>query len=158
MADVLAPFTGFGDDTNTSVKFGILAERGTGTVPNWNGGPRLRQWAIANSDRTITQQTGRDPWRVTFRVEFESIAEMELMDNLQGTRATLRYQHGMTKTAGGTVATLAGVTYLILPDTLLERLEDETYEVDGHCEAAVTFSRSGESSAYYGFAVYGEDV
>lgn len=156
MADLLAPFTGFGDDTNTSVKFGILAP--DGRVPNWSGGPRLRQHAIANSDRTVTQQTGRDPWRVTFRVEFATIAELELMDDLQGTRATLRYQHGFTKRTGGTVTNLAGINYLVLPDTLLERVDNELYEVDGHCEADLTFSRAGASSAYYGFATYAEDA
>lgn len=153
--DLLAPFTGFGNDTNSSVKFGILAP--DGRVPNWSGGPRLHRLTVPHSDRTVTQNGGRDPWVVTFRCLFDTIADLELVDQLQGTRATLRYQAGMTKRAGGTVTTLQGVSYLVLPETMLDRISDETYEADGQCEATLTFSRAGESSAYYGFATYAED-
>lgn len=154
-----APFTGFGDDTSTSVKFGILAP--TGRVPNWSGGPKLTKLDIPHSDSLILQNGGRGEWSVSFRAYFDSIDDLELMDALQGTRQTLRYQAGFTKRAGGTVETLLGVSYLVLPNTLLDRIAEEDYEIDGingPCEATLTFSRTGESTAYYGFSTYAEDL
>jgi hypothetical protein len=155
--DLLAPWTGFGDETNTSIKFGILAP--DGRVPNWSGGPKLTQLDIPHSDSQIIQNGGRRPWVVTFRCYFDTIEDMEMMDALQGTRQTLRYLAGVTKKAGGYIETAPhGVSYLVLPDTLLVSMSDETYEVEGSCEATLTFSRAGASTAYYGFSVYAEDL
>ncbi len=152
-----APFTGFGDDTNSSVKFGILFDGDT--LPNWTGGPRISQWAVANSDRTITQVNGRDPWTITLSLEFERVADLELMDGVQGVRATLRYLAGITKSVGGTVEVLIGDRYLVLPDTLLMGLSNESIEVDGICNAEATFQRSASTDTYLGFAgTTGEDL
>lgn len=150
-----APFTGWGDDTNTSIKFGILTP--DGRVPNWSGGSKLNRLEIPHSDSEILQNGGRDPWFVTFRAYFDSIDDMEMMDQLQGTRQTLRYTAGLTKKAGGTVQVLGETSYLILPNTMLDRISDELYEIEGAAEATLTFSRSGASTAYYGFSVYAED-
>lgn len=150
-----APFTGFGNDTNSSVKFGILFDGNT--LPNWTGGPRISQWAVANSDRTITQVNGRDPWTITLSLEFERVADLELLDGLQGQRATLRYIAGITKTVGGTVETLQGTRYLTLPDTLLLGITNDVIEVDGTCTCDATFQRSASTDTYIGFANTGVD-
>ena len=155
MAETRAPFTGFGDDTNTSVKFAILAP--DGRMPNWQGEARVNKFPIPHSARTVSQYGGRGEWSLTFRAYFDTIGELELLDELQGTRHTLRYLSGVTKRAGGTVVTLQGIQYLELSDTMLDAVTDEMYEVDGTCEATLTFSRAAELSAYYGFAVYAED-
>lgn len=151
----LSPFTGFGDDTNTSVKFsiGYVSDR----IPDWSGGPRLVQHPVLHSNRTITQFGGRDPWTVTFRLWFGSIADLEALDALQGLRSTLRYRANLTRRVGGTTAMLGDVSYLVLPETLLLAVGDVEIEVDGTCEATVTFQRAGDGSAYYEYAVYGED-
>lgn len=135
----LSPFTGFGDDPNTSVKFRL--QRSAGRLPDWRGGPRLTQFVVPHSDRTITQHGGRDPWTVTFRLWFATVADLELLDALQGSRATLRYRAGLTKRVGGTVTMLGDVAYLVLPGTLLAVLSDVVVEVDGSCEATATFER-----------------
>lgn len=151
-----ATFTGFGDETNTSVKFRIVAPGGR--IAGWSGGAKLRKLEIPHSDSQIIQVGGREERTISLRVHFASVADLEMMDDLQGTRATLRYRANRTKKAGGYLETLQdGVTYLVLPDTLLEQVSDETYQVFGPCEATLTFSRAGTSSAYYGFAVYAED-
>lgn len=151
----LSPFTGFGDDPNTSVKFRL--QRSAGRLPDWRGGPRLTQFVVPHSDRTITQHGGRDPWTVTFRLWFASVDDLELLDSLQGSRSTLRYRAGLTRRVGGTVSMLGDVAYLVLPETLLMSVGDAAIEVNGACEAPVTFQRAGDGSAYYEYAVYGED-
>ena len=152
--DELAPFTGFGDDTNTSVKFGIFAPGGD--VPLWDVEPRGVKIPIPHSNRTVIQSTGLGEWSVTFRVDLATTTDLEMLQALQYQRATLRYQHRITNNPGGTVATLQGVSYVVLPDTLLDRVSRVSREVEGSCEADLTFTRPAEASAYYGFAYYSE--
>ncbi len=154
--DHLAPFTGFGDDTNASIKFTIWAP--SGRTANWQGGARLNTFAIPHSNRTITQHSGMNEWTISLPVLVDSVEDLDMLDALQGRRATLRYERVLTKRVGGTIENMQGVSYLTLPDTLLVQLSGESYEPDGPCEAVLTFSRPVEPSSYYGFAVYGEDA
>lgn len=153
-----SPFTGFGDDPNTSIKFGW--RRTSGQLPDWEGGPKLNTFAIANSDREVTQYGGRTPWSITVRLWFANRDDLDAMDALQGRRATLRYLYGMTKRAGGEPETILGTRYLVLPDTMLMRLEalDHDGVATGPREAMATFRRQYDGSGdAYGFAVYSED-
>ena len=125
----LSPFTGFGDDTNTSVKFSISAPGGV--VPLWTLEPRGTKLPVPHSNRTIIQASGLGEWSVTFRVEVDTTDELELLQALQYQRATLRYRHRVTNNPGGTITTLQGVSYVVLPDTLLDRVSNETREVEG---------------------------
>jgi hypothetical protein len=151
----LAPFTGFGDDTNISLKFGILAPGGI--VPLWTLDPRISSMPIPHSNRTVKQYGGLGEWSVTFSVDIETTQDLEMLQMLQGLTATLRYQHGVTNRPGGTVSTIQDVSYVILPDTFLARVSNESRLVDDTCEASVTFTRPAEASPYYGFAIYAED-
>ncbi len=148
------PFVGFGDATNSSIKFQVVSKGGT--VADWEGGPRMKQFPVANSDRTITQVTGRDPWEITVTLLLDTQTDLELLDGLQGQRATLRILADTTRNAGGTVETLQGIRYLTLPDTLLMEVSTITRYPSGQRTADATFQRSATSDAYYGFATYGE--
>lgn len=152
-----APFTGFGDDTNSSVKFTILYDGRV--VPWWQGGqPEIQQWKVVNGGgRTITQVGDPDPWIITLALEFEDRADYHLLEAVGGLRATLRYRFGITNDAGGTVQTLQGVRYLTLPDTLLMGLSKAEGEPDGVCTADATFQRPASSDSYYGFSTYAEE-
>ncbi len=136
------PFVGFGDATNSSVKFQVVSDGGT--VADWAGSPRMRQLEVANSDRTITQVHGRNPWEITLRLLLDSATELELLDGVQGQRATLRILAGTTRTAGGTVETLLGVRYLNLPETLLMEVGEVTRYPAGQRTCDATFQRSAE--------------
>ncbi len=150
------PFVGFGDATNSSIKFQVVSDGGT--VADWAGGPRMRQLEVANSDRTITQVHGRNPWEITLRLLLDSATELELLDGVQGQRATLRILAGTTRTAGGTVETLLGIRYLKLPETLLMEVGEVMRYPSGQRTAEATFQRAGVSSTYIGFADTGEDL
>jgi hypothetical protein len=150
------PFTGFGDDTNTSIKFGIRAVGGV--TPDWEGGKRINQFEIPNSDRTVTQIGGAKPQDVTFEVLVGSRADIQMLKNLIGVRATLRYLRGITTDEGGTVRTYLGTQYLELPNALLMKVAKVVNLRDGRSLAELTFQRAGDSSAYYGFSTYAEDL
>ncbi len=150
-----ALLTGFGDDTHTSVKFRILLP--TNRTPDWRGAPRISQFDIPHSDRTVTQFRGRSPMEITFRLWLETIDDLDFLDGLLGTRQTLRYVAGITKKMNGTIETLGDTKYLNLPNTMLLDLGEPSIQVGGVSEVDATFQRAGESSAYYGFAVYAED-
>lgn len=149
----LAPFTGFGDDYNTSIKFQIeYPSRG---FPHWAGGPKLSQHTIANSDRVVTQYHGRTPWRISLTLWLATIDELEALDGLQGRRHTLRYLWGLSKRVGGAKETILSIDYLTLPGTLLVALTDEVIAVDGVCEVTATFERSYDPAGdRYGLAHY----
>lgn len=146
-----APFTGFGDDTNHSVKFTI--EHPEQKFPQWQGGPRLGSIEIPNSDRTIVQNMGRTPRVVTWLLSFATLEDAALMDSLQGTAHTLRYLYGITLPVGGTHEVIAGIEYLKLPDTLLVGLTSPA-EDNGYWEAVATFQRTDTIGDVYGFARY----
>jgi hypothetical protein len=147
--DTAAPLTGFGDDTNSSIKFGLLFPEGR--YPDWTGGPRLAQFSIPHSDRTTTQYLGRDPWTITLHCYFPTLTNLELLDGVQGARQTLRIKAGLTRTAGGTIETLQDVQYLILPETLLLSISNSMIDLNGFAEADVTFQRPATASTYSGF-------
>lgn len=150
------PFVGFGDDTNSNIKFQLVHDRGK--LGDWSGGPRMIQHKVALSSATKTQTWGRDPWQATFLLLFDRIADYELLDAVQGQRATLRILADVTKTAGGTVSVLLGTRYLTLPDTLLLKLDDEVVYLRGrYCRAKATFQRAATGDSYVGFSSTGED-
>lgn len=155
-AQRLSPFTGFGDDPNTSVKFSIVTDGGR--IADWAGGPKLSFHPIANSDREPTQYHGRKPWTLTCLLLFDTLDDLEALDALQGRRATLRYAWGVTKRAGGEPTMILSDRYLTLPDTMLVSLDVEATYRSGQAKALATFRRqSSGGSDLYGFAIYAED-
>jgi hypothetical protein len=153
----IAPFTGFGDDANSSIKFGIDVT-GQDTVPNWTGGePDLTTHRVRNSSDVITQLHGREPRTLTLRLWFASLDDLEALEGVQGAQATLRYLWGITSRAGGTKETRGAHSYLVLPETLLARVTDQRTYIGGTAEAVATFQRAVGAASYYGFAVYAED-
>lgn len=154
MSSPLAPFTGFGDDTNSSIKFGILAPGGE--VPLWELEPRVSKMPIPHSNRTTTQYGGLGEWSVSFQVDVDTTDALVMLQQLQGQQATLRYQYRITNNPGGTVATIGSVTYVVLSETLLDRVSQVTRDVGDTCTATLTFTRTADPSSYYGFALYGE--
>jgi surface antigen len=139
-AKILSPFTGFGDDPNWSVKFGI--RRNGDNLPDWTSKPRLAQHALATGNGTITQRRGRDPWEITFRLWLPSADDLDRLDAMVGRRATLRYLGTLTKTAGGLRETIEDRTYLVYPQTLLLGLADVDIRPGGLCEVTATFQRA----------------
>lgn len=153
----LHPFTGFGDDTNSSVKFTPLL--GRNGFPDWEGGdPRMEQRPIVLSSRTNTQVWGYDPYVITIHVEFANRTAVDLMRAVRGTRATLRYIDGITtRIDGAVVPGLGGVKYLTFPDTLLLKMAGVVNVVDDIWEADLTFQRAATGDSYVGFSSTGED-
>jgi hypothetical protein len=154
MSSPYAPFTGFGDDTNSSVKFGIMLP--ADEVPLWELEPRLSKFAIPHSNRTTTQYGGLGEWSVSFVVDIDTTDALVMLQQLQGQQATLRYQYRITNNPGGDVETIGNVTYVVLPETLLDNVSRVTRDVGDTCTATLTFTRTADPSSYYGFALYGE--
>ncbi len=152
-----APYTGFGDDYTVSVKFAILHPENT--FPQWSSSARMSEHTIRNSNKTVTQFHGRNSYELTIPLYFASIDDLEAMDFLVGRSATLRYIYGISKRIGGARETISGQNYLTLPNTILWSISNEQYEINGPCEASVTFRRTPTSTSdtYYGFSVYSED-
>lgn len=150
-----APWTGFGNDSRTSVKFVLLHPENS--FPQWSSAPKLARISIPNSNVTITQYRGREPWEVQMRLLFANFDDLDLMDSQVGRTNTLRYMWGISKRVGGVKEYLDGQAYLRLDDTLLLGLSDEVYEVDETCEATATFSRIYNGNSYVGFAEVGND-
>lgn len=153
--DIYAPYTGFGYDYQTSVKFGILWPESN--FPTWTSKPILTRKMVGNSGDYHTQFHGREPWNCTFRLLFGSIEEVEFFDAMVGQEATLWYRAGLGKSLDGTRRAIGGVDYLVLPFTTLDDINNETYEFDGHCEVSASFTHPYGDSAHYGFAVYEEE-
>ena len=154
-----APYTGFGDDYTVSVKFAILHP--DNSFPQWSSASRMSEHSIRNSNKTVVQFHGRAPYEITLPLYFASIDDLEEMDAVVGRSATLRYIYGISKRIGGAKQTISGQNYLTLPNTILWSISNEQYEINGPCEASVTFRRSysdtAGAAATYGFTVYGED-
>lgn len=157
--DAIDFFTGFGDNPETSVKFGLLLD--DQQMADWEGEAKLSFHDIANSDKTVVQYHGRGPVTLEVNLEFASLVDYEMLDALVGHHATLRYMWGATKSVGGYKETRNFFDYLVLPDTLLLSLSssyNSTVLGDAR-EAVAIFWRPYTSSDYYDFAVYeAEDV
>ncbi len=149
------PFSGFGDDTNTSVKFNLVHQGGM--VGDWNSKPRLAQFDILYSNRTTTQYRGMDAEEIELKLMFGSLADYSFFKSLRGTRHTLRYLWDITDPLDGTCETLLGIQYLNLPNTLLLSVDSIQRHLKGPIVVDATFQRAAVESAYYGFAVYAED-
>jgi hypothetical protein len=151
------PFTGFGDDPNSSIKF-MMIRRGDDPDYGWEGGtPRLATHQILNSSDTITQTRGRDPYVMTVRLWFADRASLVALRAVQGAWATLRYNADMTDDIGGTVETRPHGRYRVLPETLLVSVDEVRVPRGQQPEAVATFQRAVGAASYYGFAVYAED-
>lgn len=138
----LAPFTGFGDDPNWSVKFAI--EHPGVSLPQWVSETLLPTFDMPSSTgaaRRVYQRLGRAPWRVAWRLSFTGRADLARLDALTGTRATLRYVANVTEEFDGATEVITGVRYLVLPETILVALTDRAVAVDGSCDATATFER-----------------
>ncbi len=151
------PFVGFGNATNSSVKFQVVAEGGR--VAEWSGGePEINQLKVVNSGgRTITQIGEPEPYEIDLQLIFDTKAEYALLRAVQGVRATLRLLYGVTEDLDGTVQTLLGTRYLVLPDTMLMTVTNATRYPSGQRVAEATFQRSASIDSYIGFADTGED-
>ena len=151
-------FTGFGDDVAASIKFGILRDR-NGSAPDWSGGEaKLAVFEPLHSNDVVTQYRGRQSREITLRLWFADVNDLEALDSVQGRQATLRYLWGITSRAGGRKQTLPdGVSYLVLPDTLLVRISDRVSMARGRWEATATFRRPVGIGTLYDYAHYAEE-
>ena len=158
MANRPAPFSGFGDDQATSVKF-VTITRYNDPIPDWEGGDREISYHGIGQGQEVTQRHGWKPWLLTMRLWFETPQAFALMASLQGERATLRYRWGLTKPLDGTKATILNTDYLVLPDTLFVSLAPVRGSgvVPGVPEALATFRRSYAPGPFVGFTIVGED-
>lgn len=136
------PFTGFGDDPNWSVKFSIQGQ--PGSVRDWDSKPRTAVLTPATGNRTIRQRRGRDPWSIEVELLFDSSDELEALDALVGTKATLRCRWGTYKRMGGALEMIGSDAYLALPDTYLASLDEHTGYINspgGRRKATARFER-----------------
>lgn len=154
----ISTFTGFGDEPDAAIKFGIDIT-GLDQMPDWSGGEaRLATFAPLHSNDVVTQYRGRGPRELTVRLWFACRDDLELLDSVQGRSATLRYVWGVTSRAGGHKATLPdGVNYLVLPDTVLVRLSDQATPIGGTAQATATFRRAVGIGTLFDYAYYTED-
>jgi hypothetical protein len=146
MSSTIAPLTGFGDDPNWAVKFRI--RRQDGSLPQWESPAAQPTFDIPNPTggpiRRISQNMGRYPWTVTWRLWFASIAEYDRLEQMVTQRSTLRYKWGSTSTVGGSLATYSSIDYLELPGTKLLELSSPMLDpngVRGAVEAMAIFER-----------------
>lgn len=139
---MLSPYTGFGDDYHSSVKFGL--RRTSGELPDWEGGDPIPTRLRAGG-REITQWRGHTPWTWTVRVWFACRADRERLKAMAGsTHQTLRYLYGLTMDVGGYADPIINTEYLTLPNTELTSvvsLPNREGLTRGQCEAMVTFRR-----------------
>lgn len=135
----LSSFTGFGDDPNWSVKFGI--RRKGSTLPDWDSKARRAQLVPATGNDIITQVRGRDPWVGSFRIWSPCAEDLDRLDAMINTRATLRYVAGRSRRAGGSVQTIEDRQYLVYPGTMLMDLTEVDQEPNGQWEATAAFMR-----------------
>jgi hypothetical protein len=151
----LSPFTGFGDDINASIKFGILAP--SGRMPNWTGGgATINRFRILHSNDVIKQYGGRDERVLVARLRFAAWDALEALDLVVGREATLRLPWGVTARAGGTQQVIADVAYLTLPGTELGELTEQKRYRDGTAIATATFRRPVGVGTLYDYAHYAE--
>src|SRR5690606_1853348 len=116
----IAPFTGFGSDPSTSLKFDVLSDQGR--TPAWTGGPRLSERTIPGSNRVNVRHTGRDPYRVTLTLRVGPPADLTAPHAVHSTPATLRYAWGITRPLDGHHEHHAGEDYLAIHNVRLMRL------------------------------------
>lgn len=136
----LAPYTGYGDDPATSVKFGVLTK---GRATDWSGGQqRITERRIAGGGVKY-RITGRDPYTITLRLRFETTADLAALEAMQGATATLRYLYGITKPLHGTYEYRQGTAYLAIPGVRLMRVDEQTIYRNGSAVATATFAVQG---------------
>lgn len=138
-----APYTGFGDATNTSVKFTTIRRLGEHRA-NWSSTPRLVQEPVAvSTTRVITQTIGRSPYEIGLTLWLPTLEALAHLDALQGTRATLWLKWDLAKPIGADHARLDdGVDYAVYTDTLLLRLSGERELDTGYFEVNALFQRA----------------
>lgn len=136
----LAPFTGFGNDQHSSIKFGILLNS-SGRLPQPSLSRRIARLSMSTGNRVVKQRRGFTEWTWTWPIEFATIADYERMLGMQGERSTLRLLADMTPVMGGYVAPILDVQYLHLPETFLASLDGLEIWPDGTVEATATFER-----------------
>lgn len=139
-----APYTGFGNDPEAAISFHIVSE--TGVFPDWSGGPRLTEKVIGN--RVVVRNMGRNPYRVTFRLELPDRRALAALDAAQGTVATLRYPYGVTRELPGSDHELiGGWAYLVIPGVRLLTIGDDVLiQPDGIVEVSATFLKPWEGA------------
>lgn len=151
------PFTGFGDDPDTSIKF-MLVKRESDDELAWAGGDaKLTTHAIHNSSDEVVQYHGRGPLTFTTRLWFRDADDLEAMWAVVGRAATLRYRWRLTTRAGGVKETRGSRDYLVLPNTTLVSLGGIQTAPWHMPEATATFRRAVGAASYYGFAQYTEE-
>lgn len=153
------PKTGFGDDTFSSAKFGILYSKDE--FPQWESELSRQSFDMATITtggvRRVSQIMGRLPATVSWNLYFESLRDYDYMDAFVGTRETLRYTYGITSNLDGRLETISGHDYLALPETLLLGLSNPVIAVGGRVEAVATFERAVGDRSYFGVTRFSED-
>jgi hypothetical protein len=138
MADLIAPFTGYGSNINDSVKFAIRSPE----KMKWEGGPKISEHNQLSGDGASFQKHGQSERRISFRVALDNEYDLEYLETLAGrTWETLRYQYGLTRRTGGLAKEHSGVLYLELEETFLSSITEELFFDDGTCEATLSFIR-----------------
>lgn len=150
------PFTGFGDDPDTAIKF-MLVRHPQAPAHAWTAsGARISSHIIHNSNDEVTQYHGRGPTLLTTRLWLQDMPAVEALLAVVGRSATLRYRWGLTTNPGGTKETRAGRSYVVLPDTLLASVDDVQVLRGRQPEVTATFRRPYGSGDLYGFAIASE--
>lgn len=131
------PFTGFGNATNSSVKFQIRAE--SGRMPAWTNRSRAVTLQIPGGEDVTQNPAGPILWETTINVLLPSSGDLQLLYGLQAQRATLRYLFGIGMRLDGTVRTYFGTPYLELASTKLVSVKTISEHRDGRAIADLTF-------------------
>lgn len=153
------PFTGFGDDINTSIKFMLIRYVNSDSEHGWTGGDaKLPTFEPLHSNDVVTQYHGRSPMTFTSRLWFRDIRDLQAMLDVRGRQSTLRYAWGITTNAGGVKETLPdGRSYLTLPGTILLGMSEIKTPRGQQPEATATFRRPVGTGTLYDYAHYAEE-
>ncbi len=137
----------FGTTASGIVPFTILMASRDEGLGVWSDEPNIIVTNIPGStgppEIEVIRKQG--PSMVTWRLYLDSVADYTALKAKQATVDTLTVAAN-TQTHSGTASTYNGYPVVLLPYTLLMRISDETYMVDGSVEASATFLRQLDSS------------
>lgn len=131
----------FGTTESGIVSFDILMPARATSLPSWSSPrPNIVTNVIPGSSppRTEREVTSIGPSGVTWQLQFSSLTDYWAMQAKLGTVDTLMVMPN-TQTRRGGSAVIAGVSYVVLPYTSLDDLDEAVVDIDGSVEANVTF-------------------
>jgi len=140
-----APRVGFGNpaDPLTMVWFGILMDERDDAIADWEGSePNIAITIIPGSFPPVVEKEliSFGQATVTWRLDFDSRADLQKFRAKLGTEATLSIIAGIQSHIG-TYREIHGQGYEELPYTTLMRVDRVAAYVDGSAEADATFLR-----------------